>query len=143
MVKQYVRDILSEAGLKNTKYRVEIIDLLNKSDKLLSAHDIHSILSENECTINLSTVYRTLDKLVEFKIINKLFIDKDSQAMYEYNKNEHHHLIICQSCNKIMSVYNCPLEEFQKEVEERTGFEVIGHKIEFYGYCEKCKKKQK
>lgn len=41
MKKQKLIDKIMNAGLKNTKYRVYIIDLLSKSERLMSAQDIY------------------------------------------------------------------------------------------------------
>lgn len=140
MIEKDYTDVLQDVGLKHTKARVEIMDLIHSSDKLLSAQDIYTMLKRNKYHINLSTVYRTLEKLIDSKLINKISLDNDNQAVYEYNKHEHHHLIICQKCNKVIAVYNCPIKDYQEELEAQTGFKVIGHKVEFYGYCEKCKR---
>jgi|AntAceMinimDraft_17_1070374.scaffolds.fasta_scaffold142237_2 Fur family ferric uptake transcriptional regulator len=133
-------DKILNAGLKNTKYRVDIIELINKSDVLMSAKDIHKELLDKKIRINLSTVYRTLDKLVETNIINRVNLENEKQSMYEYNRNLHHHFFICQNCNKIIPIYTCPLEEYEKKLTKELGFEITGHRVEFYGFCKECKK---
>ncbi|QWB99474.1 transcriptional repressor [Mycoplasmatota bacterium] len=140
MEKKSIISKITEAGLKKTKYRVNIIDLLEKSNTLLSAQDIHTQLIKNKTKVNLSTVYRTLDKLTENGIINKVDIEQEKQSLYEYNRDEHHHFLICKNCNKIETIYNCPLHDYEQEIMKDSGFYITGHKIEFYGYCKECQK---
>jgi len=138
MKKDNLIDKIMNAGLKNTKYRVHIIDLLSKSNELLSAQEIYHKLAQKNLKINLSTVYRTVDKLVETEIINKVQIENEKQAFYEYNHNVHHHFLICQGCNKIIPIYNCPLHDYESKLEKELNFQVTGHRVEFFGYCQDC-----
>jgi len=140
MKKGNITHIITKAGLKKTKYRVNIIDLLEKSDALLSAQDIYDKLIHSDERMNLSTVYRTLDKLVDADIINKIEIEHEKQSLYEFNRDEHHHFMICKQCNKIESIYHCPLDDYEQQLAQETGFSITGHKIEFYGYCKDCQK---
>ncbi|MDD3129990.1 MAG: Fur family transcriptional regulator [Candidatus Izemoplasmatales bacterium] len=132
-----------DSGLKNTKPRVNIIDLLEKSDSLLTAQDIYDSLKESGVKVNLSTVYRSLDKLTENNILNKVSLESEKQTLYEYNREIHHHFLVCKSCNKVKSIYSCPLDNYELELEKKTNFVITGHKIEFYGYCKECQKKLK
>ena len=141
MNKRNIIKKILDAGLKKTKYRVNIIDLLQKSDDLLSADAIHKKLLNKNKSIDLSTVYRTLDKLTKNKIINKIELENESHSLYEYNREEHHHFIVCKKCNKIERIYNCPLKEYEDKVQSNSDFLITGHKIEFYGYCKSCQKK--
>lgn len=141
MTKENFVKKISNAGLKNTKYRVKIIQMISESKSLLSAQDIYQSLIKGKNNINLSTVYRTLDKLVETKIINRINFEKENQSLYEYNNNLHHHFLICKSCNKVIPIYSCPLENYEKKIENNYNFEILEHHVEFYGLCENCKEK--
>lgn len=138
MQKENFIDKILNAGLKNTKYRLSIIELLSDSKKLLTAHNIQEELLKKKIKINISTVYRTVDKLVETKILNRVNLENEKNAMYEYNREKHHHFLICENCNKIVPIFSCPIEKYELELEKKTGFKIKGHKIEFYGICEDC-----
>ena len=140
MQKENFIDKILNAGLKKTKYRLKIIELLSDSKELLTAHNIQEELLKKKIKINLSTVYRTVDKLVETKILNRVNLENEKNALYEYNRDKHHHFLICESCNKIIPIFHCPLEKYELELEKKTGFKIKGHKIEFYGICEDCQK---
>ncbi|MCF7923579.1 MAG: transcriptional repressor [Candidatus Izimaplasma sp.] len=143
MKKTNILKKIENAGLKKTKYRVNIIDLLEKADGLLSASDIHQLLIDNDIQMDLSTVYRTLEKLTENNIINRIELEKEKQSLYEYNREKHHHFMICKSCNKIETIYDCPLTKYEEDIKAHSDFLITGHKIEFYGYCKNCRKRLK
>lgn len=140
MTKKRLGKLISEAGLKKTKFRLTMIEMLEVNESLLSAQDIYNELIKADVAVNLSTVYRTLDKLVEANIINKVDIENETQSLYEFNKDEHHHFLICTECNKIEPIYGCPLHDYENELTDKTGFLISSHKIEFYGICKECQK---
>ncbi|MFA7076367.1 MAG: Fur family transcriptional regulator [Candidatus Izemoplasmatales bacterium] len=143
MEKKSIISRIIESGLKNTKPRVNIIDLLEQSDNLMTAQDIYESLRNNGVSLNLSTVYRSLDKLTENNILNKVMLEDGKQALYEYNHDIHHHFLVCKSCNKVKPIYSCPLDKYEKELEKKTNFIITGHRVEFYGYCKECQRKLK
>jgi Fur family ferric uptake transcriptional regulator len=143
MVKKNIIQRIVDAGLKKTDNRVNIIDLLENSKDLLSAQTIFEMLRKDDLKINLSTVYRTLDKLTENGIINKIDLEAEKQSLYEYNRDEHHHFLVCKNCNKIETIYHCPIHEYEEQLKKETDFIITGHKIEFYGYCNDCQKTMK
>lgn len=130
-------NILKTEGLKSTKHRRAIIDIIEKSEQPISSEQIYFELKRNNSSINLSTVYRILNVLTIKKIINKS--DYDDKFLYELNKNEHSHHFICSICKKMFKIDNCPLNEYEKTIRENFGFDITGHKLEIYGLCKNCK----
>lgn len=137
------REILRHAGLKYTKQRASILKVLKESEQPVSAEQIFLELQRNGTNANLSTVYRILESLAAKGIVLKTSIGSDTKALFEMNSSVHKHRMICINCRDMTSVEGCPLEEYEKMLKDRTGFDVTGHKLEIYGYCEKCKKQNK
>jgi len=54
-------DILAKIGCKNTKSRKAVIEVLENAENPLSAEDIFLCIKKQGSSVNLSTVYRTLD----------------------------------------------------------------------------------
>lgn len=131
------------SGLKFTKHRADILDILEKSDRPIPAETVYLELKEREVPIHLSTVYRTLDALSAKGILNKLSISGDSRAFFEYNRKIHQHYLVCMGCKKILPVTHCPLEEYEKSLAAETHFVIEGHKLDIYGYCPECAGKRR
>ncbi|MFZ5988211.1 MAG: Fur family transcriptional regulator [Bacillota bacterium] len=132
-------NILTQAGCKNTKSRKVIIEVLENASSPLTAEDIFLRSKELGTSVNLSTVYRTLD-LMESKTLVEKSIMGDGKARYELTRDGHHHHLICINCHNSVPIDICPLEKLEKDVGRETNFDITGHKLELYGICPKCKK---
>ncbi|NLO38570.1 MAG: transcriptional repressor [Ruminiclostridium sp.] len=137
------REILAGKGLKHTKTRALVLEVLNQAHIPMTADELFLILKRNEPSINLSTVYRTLDTLVKKSLIMKTTWMDDSRSCYEYNRMDHRHHLVCVGCNRVISVKGCPIDEYASAVCSHEGFEPAGHRLEIYGVCSNCKKRVK
>ena len=131
-----VKEIFKANGVKVTKARLLIYDLLKESDRSVTADYIYSKCKE----INLSTVYRALNALTEKGILLKQ-LSNDGKTYYQINNREHKHQLVCSLCNKIVLVNCCPLRKFEDELCQETGFTITSHNLEFTGICPECAKK--
>jgi len=133
-------DQVSFGGLKHTKQRLAILQILQKATQPLTAEQIYDMLREQHSTISLSTVYRSLDAMSEKEIVTKINIIQDDRSLYEINCGLHRHYLFCLGCNKIITIKHCPLEEYERSLKSETDYEIVGHKLSVYGYCPECKK---
>lgn len=130
---------LKDLGLKTTKHRIAILKLLENAKSPLSADSMYDEMKKTDILISLSTVYRALETLVENELVSKVQFENETKALYEINKASHHHHFICLGCNKIITLDECPVKDIEEKVS--GDFEIIGHKLEFYGYCKDCQKR--
>jgi Fe2+ or Zn2+ uptake regulation protein len=86
----------------------------------------------------LSTVYATLDELSRHGIIKILEFDK-MENRYEGNIAAHINLV-CKGCQKIMD-YKVPIAIDLREVAKKAHFWISDTRLEYYGYCQECRKK--
>lgn len=135
------KKLLKESGLKNTKHRINILEILKCVDQPITAENIYQKLLNEKCSINLSTVYRTLETLFDKELILKHSVLNENRILFEYNNKVHKHYIVCKCCKRMFAIENCPLREYEKLLELETGFMIIGHKLSIYGYCPECQKK--
>lgn len=136
-------DELVRVGLKSTKQRSAILDILEQSDQPLAAEQVFLELKNRGVSANLSTVYRTLEVLSDRNLAVKLNISGDSRALFEYNRKIHRHYLICLGCKKIMAIHRCPLKDYEKALEEETNYSISGHKLDVYGYCPECQSRSR
>lgn len=124
--------------LKKTQPRKFVLGILEKAREPLTAMEIHrkmEILGEK---VWLSTIYRTLELFEEYNLIIKNPVSNGEVSVYMLKNHDHTHYAQCISCNKVFSLQSCPLEEFQPKIEGGD-FQIIDHRMEFFGYCTKCK----
>jgi Fur family peroxide stress response transcriptional regulator len=130
---------LREKGLKLTSQRLAIIEVL--VDKTLvhpGADFIYREARKKVKSLSLSTVYSTLNELSKQGIIKMLEFDR-MENRYEANMTEHINLI-CKRCKKIMD-YKPPFIIDSDEIAKRFRFQVTDSRLEYYGYCNECRKK--
>jgi Fur family ferric uptake transcriptional regulator len=132
-------EILKREGMKSTRHRNAILLLLEQSKQPMTAEELFISLREKTASINLSTVYRTLDIFVSKNLVIKSTMD-DGKARYELYQHEHKHHLFCVGCHKVISIEDCPMGELQEILKKKIDFDVTGHKLEIYGYCHNCKR---
>jgi Fur family ferric uptake transcriptional regulator len=126
-------------GLKRTKPRERVLDVLEGADKPMSAAQICKEAEEGGDSAWLSTIYRILELFVEKGAVTKLSVTGKETALYELNRFRHKHYGVCMGCKKIIPMANCPMERFMPDLEDED-FRVVGHNVEVYGYCGECGK---
>lgn len=128
---------LKEKGMRVTAGRILILNIIESSDKGLSAENIYYQCKKHNENLNLSTIYRTLELLEEKDIIKKINID--GPAIYVLKKESHKHTLKCDVCNKCVEI-PCPMEEIEEAIKAKVGFSLTEHKLELNGVCDECKK---
>lgn len=129
---------LDRTGLRVTKQRKTIFEVLFDVDHPISADEIHYQLKSRDIDINLSTVYRSLEKFEVKGLVEKTSLLDEDKALYAINTHEHHHHLVCTNCKEVIVIPGCPLESYELEVEQDYGYEISGHKLELYGICPEC-----
>ncbi len=129
-----------EANFKLTSQRRLILKtLLEDIDKHPSAEEVYQIVRNQNPRVGLATVYRTLELFCELGILHELNFDNNCRR-YELDQGDHHHHhLICLKCRKIIEFNDNALKDFEKHLNKQYDFDVIDHRIKFYGYCSECK----
>ncbi|OPZ88499.1 MAG: Zinc-specific metallo-regulatory protein [Firmicutes bacterium ADurb.Bin419] len=135
------RELLNDKGIKFTNQRNITFNVLQQADLPITAEQVFMRLKEVDSTISLSTVYRILDMFVSKGLVLKSNISDDNKAMFELNRMEHKHHLICIGCKKITVIDNCPLEVYEKTLEQKTKYQITAHKLEIFGFCQLCQAK--
>ena len=138
-------------GYRLTVPRQAILDVLSKTSKHLSAEDIYLAVHKIYPAIGLTTVYRTLELLVQTGMVFK-FDFGDRRARYELSEGPksigHHHHLVCTMCGRIIDYTDFIDEEIEllkkteKGLSKKYNFKITNHLIQFYGLCEECQKRK-
>ena len=141
ITKESVARELKAKGLKLTPQRLAIIEvLIEKRDLHPGARSIYEEAKKRKKSLSLSTTYATLNEFSRLGIIKTLQFDS-MENRYEGNPEEHLNLV-CERCGKILD-YGVPPVANQQEITKKTGFLVTDTRLEYYGYCRKCRAKTK
>ena len=109
-----------------------------------TAQDLYNYLIANDEKVNLTTVYRNLDKMAEKGILMKYKNPDEGAAKYQYGGNgnckEHIHMK-CNGCGKIYHMECGFMDEIAQHLMKHHGFMLDCAGSMLNGFCEQCAKK--
>lgn len=126
---------LRKAGLKATLPRLKILEVLqaNKADHL-SAEDVYRKLMNDNEDIGLATIYRVLSQFEDAGLVIRHHFE-DGHALFEMEQGHHDH-IVCVKCGRIEEFYDPEIESRQRDIADRSGFDLSKHTLVLYGECQ-------
>jgi Fur family ferric uptake transcriptional regulator len=123
-------------GVKLTDQRKIIAKIMSQANDHPDVDELYKRVSKIDSKISIATVYRTVKLFEESGILAKHEF-KGGKARYEeLNEGHHDHLIDIKS-GEIVEFVDEEIEELQKKVAERYGYELVDHKLELYGVKKK------
>ncbi|HVU49304.1 MAG TPA: transcriptional repressor [Polyangia bacterium] len=133
------RDYLRKKGLKTTQQREAIVDAFLRTSGHVNLEDLLTHARRKQPSVGLATVYRTVKLLEEAGIAAARHFGP-GQTLYEVSEGRaHHDHLICESCGYITEFESDEIEELQDAAARRFGFNVIRHRHELFGLCEKAR----
>ena len=130
---------LRKVGLKVTLPRMKILDILEGSDaRHQSAEDVYKILLEMGEDIGLATVYRVLTQFESAGLVKRHHFE-GGHSVFELNQGEHHDHILCVKCGRVDEFVDEIIEQHQRDIADRLGYELTDHCLYMYGICSQCK----
>ena len=125
-----------EKGLKLTDQRRTIARVILESKEAYGESDhpdvdeLYNRVSKIDPKISIATVYRTVKLFEEAGILTKHDF-KTGKARYELN-DDHNHLIDIKT-GEIIEFVDKDIEELQKKIAKKHGYNLVDHKLELYG----------
>jgi len=134
------REFLRTKGLRLTPEREAVVRAVYAThDHFDADHWVSTLaLEKGKKQASRSTIYRTLDKMVDAGLIRRVARVND-RAVYEhdYGYPQHDHLI-CKKCQKLIEFPNEEIAAVVQKVAEEHGFRMTGHRLEVEGLCSEC-----
>jgi Fur family peroxide stress response transcriptional regulator len=131
---EIIKEVIKNSGLKATTQRLVIYSAISENFSHPTAEEIYTTIKDEYPSISLSTVYNTLDTLVEHHLINPV---KNSGGLLRYDAitKPHHHLY-CKGTDKIVDYHNEELDKLLSEYFEKNnipGFSIEEVNIQIKG----------
>ena len=89
-------------------------------------------------TMSVTTVYRNIILMKSVGEVLELAFP-DGSNRYDGNKPHPHPHVICVRCKRILDPDLASLRDMTQEVAAETGFEIITHRLDFFGICPDCR----
>jgi len=128
---------LAATGRRRTSARQVIVEAVLQAKGHVTADELASDIHRRFPSINISTVYRTLDALEEIGVIDHVHLGH-GRAIYHLADEEHQHLV-CESCEGVIELPASKLKPLLRTIERDHGFEVDRRHFAIVGLCAKCR----
>lgn len=129
---------LRESGYRLTPQRLAVLRILADSAGHPSVEYIYERVRKQHPMMSRATVYKTVETLKEMGQVLELEFSSASNR-YDGRRAELHPHLICRTCGKIEDLELPALMREATEVAEKTGYELVGHRLDFYGLCPRCR----
>ncbi|MFP3975151.1 MAG: Fur family transcriptional regulator [Dehalococcoidia bacterium] len=123
---------------RRSKQRDTILKVLRSTTSHPTVDWIYDRVREDIPNVSLGTVYRNLNQLKQEGVIQELNVGS-GPSHYDGTPENHYHFR-CVKCGRVFDVDKPVNHELEREVEQKSGFRVLYHQVEFYGLCPDCQK---
>jgi Fur family peroxide stress response transcriptional regulator len=128
---------LKELNFRITPQRLAVLKILAKSEGHPSVEDIFKQVKPNFPTTSLATIYKTVNLLKEIGEVVQLDFSEESNR-YDGNKPYPHPHLICIRCKAVVDPDVATISDLSKKLAKKTGYEIVNHRLDFFGICPRC-----
>ncbi|MEA2008776.1 MAG: transcriptional repressor [Chloroflexota bacterium] len=132
------QETLQENDCRLTAARQTVMNILASSETALTPQNIYNIARDDGQSLGIASVYRTLETLAKFNLIQRIHQPGGCQAYWPALVG-HKHFMICKKCGRI-EVFEGQedLNNLFQKVEEESGYQIQEHWLQLFGICEQC-----
>jgi len=132
---------LRERGLRLTPQREMVLSVLHDVDGFATVDEIYGRVQQISTSVDLSTIYRTLDLLQEFDLV--ACVDPgEGQRRYELLGLHGPHLhLVCGACGAVLGAPSEVARSLGAALKEQYGFEADLEHLSVPGLCADCAQK--
>jgi Fur family ferric uptake transcriptional regulator len=131
-------ELLQQSGIRPTRQRLAVLDVLAAERDDATAQEIHSSLARRGEPVGLATIYRTLAALSESGVVDALN-HLPGETCYRLCSGGHHHHLVCEECHRVVELVGCDLDAWLAASARRHGFTISAHTVELTGVCSDCR----
>ena len=127
-----IEESFLDKGIKLTHQRKIIAKVITDSTDHPDANEVFMRANKIDNRISLATVYRTIKQFEENNVLNRIDLG-GKRARYEELTDHHHDHLIDVDTGEIIEFMDEEIEELQKKVAKKLGYELVDHKMELFG----------
>jgi Fur family ferric uptake transcriptional regulator len=129
---------LRQKGFRITPQREIIIQTVAHSSNHMTAEEIFAEVQNRTRALNLATVYRTLDMLVDEGLVTEIDLGGGKSVYATVNHGPHIHLV-CRGCGQIIDANPLLLDPIKDHLQKEHNFTPDLNHISIFGSCSQCR----
>ncbi|HEX2053706.1 MAG TPA: transcriptional repressor [Actinomycetota bacterium] len=134
---EQIMSLLVASGRRRTMSRQAVIQVIVDCHGHISADDIATRVQEDFPSMDVSTVYRTLETLRELDIVDRVYF-ADGSTVYHLKDHQHHHLC-CEKCGSVQELPASWMSGVESDLLDEFGFELHQRPLGLFGLCKACR----
>jgi len=132
-----LKQALHDQGLKLTRARLVVLQVLATATAHLKVAEVHRRAREIDGRIGLASVYRTMELLERLRLVKHVHIEHRHRH-YARLQEDHGHHLVCNGCGLVVEFSDCRLDRLTRALARRTKFRIESHCMDFFGQCRDC-----
>ena len=129
---------LRRKGYRITPQREMIIQAIAHTSDHMTAEEIFADVQTRTQALNLATVYRTLDMLVDEGLVTRIDLG-EGQIFYATIKHGPHIHLVCRACGQIIDAEPQLLASIAEQLQTEHNFDPDLNHISIFGLCSQCR----
>jgi Fe2+ or Zn2+ uptake regulation protein len=124
-------------GLRATRQRQLVLDVLKDNPGHLDAEAIHDQVKIRDSRISLATVYRTLALLKRLGLVAEHSLGED-HGHFEAARTAPHYHFTCLQCKRVIEFEAPAVKDIVQKLAAQEGLQVTETHLTLSGYCHNC-----
>ena len=129
-------EMCRQNGFPLTVQRRVILECVLQRHDHPTADQVHEEVRARVPEISRTTVYRTLEALVQMGAIRRAH-HLGPASRFDSNTHHHHHLV-CMRCNCVVDFEDARLDDLPVPESARTAFRIVDYSVHYAGLCAAC-----
>ncbi|MCK4284157.1 MAG: transcriptional repressor [Candidatus Brocadiae bacterium] len=141
--RQRLRAYLARYGLRWTSQRQHVLEGVLRRSRHFDAEELYESLRAAGKGISRATVYRALGHLRDAGLVREVLQCRGRASYEAVYGQEHHDHMLCTECGKVIEFRDERIEELQRRICRRYGFDAQEHRLGIRGVCRECRARRK
>jgi Fe2+ or Zn2+ uptake regulation protein len=134
---------LRSQGGRMTAQRRLILETLSSLDTHPTVDELFLLVKEQDPSLHLSTVYRTLRWLEAEGLVQSRLFNGDRQERFDCSPTHEHYHFQCTVCKTVLEFDTLLVNTIKAQFELHSGAQVDLGSVVLYGVCASCRQEQK
>jgi len=127
---------LRRRGYRLTPQRQLVLEAVDKLEHS-TPEDILAEVRRTAGSVNISTVYRTLELLEELGLVSHAHLGHGAPTYHLADRHDHMHLV-CRDCTKVIEADISLAADFTERLRKEFGFDTDMKHFAIFGRCRDC-----
>ena len=130
-------DALRSNGFRITPQREMIVEAIAHQGDHINADEVFALIQKRTRSVNLATVYRTLELLVEQGLASRIDLG-EGRVIYATHQHGPHIHLVCRQCGQVLDADQDMLSAFNHQLRSDYHFAADLQHISVLGLCSEC-----